>query len=69
MDYHIPALPLLSGRYDVTVALTGPELADLYDHQHRAYSFFVQPTPGLTERWGLLYIPSSWSFHPDESEA
>jgi len=66
VDYRIDELPLLSGIYDVTVALTGAELTDVLDHQHRAYSFNVQPTTGLPERWGLLYIPASWTFHPDE---
>jgi ABC-type polysaccharide/polyol phosphate transport system ATPase subunit len=65
VDYHIDSLPLLTGRYDVTVAVTGSELTDLLDHQHRAYSFYVQPTPGLPERWGLVYIPAEWSFHAD----
>jgi ABC-type polysaccharide/polyol phosphate transport system ATPase subunit len=66
VDYTVDALTLLAGRYDVTVAVTGPDMADIYDHQHRAYSFSVQPTPGLPERWGLVYMPSHWSFHPGE---
>jgi lipopolysaccharide transport system ATP-binding protein len=69
VDYLIDELPLLAGIYDVTVAVTGKEMADLLDHQHRAYSFTVQPTPGLSERWGLMYIPASWSFHPDADSA
>ncbi len=64
VDYHVDKLPLLTGRYDVTVAVTGSEMTDIYDHQHRAYSFAVQPTPGLSERYGLVFIPSEWSFHP-----
>ena len=65
VDYHIAKLPLLTGRYSVTVALTGPDTTDIYDHQHQAYSFVVQPTPGLPERYGLLYMPATWSVHPD----
>ena len=65
VDYHIDKLPLLAGMYDVTVALTGADIAETLDHQHRAYSFYVQPTPGLAERWGLINIPAEWSFHPD----
>lgn len=67
VDYHIDNLPLLAGMYDVTVALTGADIAETLDHQHRAYSFYVQPTPGLAERWGLIHIPAEWSFHPDPS--
>ncbi len=46
-------------------ALTGAEIVDVLDHQHRSYGFYVQPTPGLAERWGLVNITSEWSFHPD----
>jgi hypothetical protein len=60
VEYHIDELPLLSGRYDVTVAVTGSDMADLLAHHHRAYSFYVQPTPGLAERWGVLNIPATW---------
>ncbi len=63
--YTIQQLPLLTGRYSVTVALTGPDTTQVYDHQHQAYTFVVQPTPGLPERYGLLYIPSTWTHHPD----
>lgn len=66
VDYNVAELPLLAGHYSVTVAVTGPDTTDIYDHQHQAYSFFVQPTPGLTERYGLFFMPSSWSFHPGE---
>jgi ABC-type polysaccharide/polyol phosphate transport system ATPase subunit len=65
IDYHITELPLLAGRYDVTVAVTGADMADILDHQHRAYTFVVQPTPGLPERWGLINMPAEWSFHPE----
>jgi lipopolysaccharide transport system ATP-binding protein len=68
IDYRIDQLPLLAGMYDVTVAVTGKEMADLLDHQHRAYTFTVQPTPGLPERWGLISIPATWSFHPDSTQ-
>lgn len=68
VDYNIEKLPLLAGMYDVTVALTGADITETLDHQHRAYSFYVQPTPGLAERWGLINIPAAWSFHPDPDE-
>lgn len=65
VDYQINELPLLAGTYDVTVAVTGAEMTDVLDHVHRAYSFGVQPTPGLPEKWGLVNIPATWTFHPD----
>jgi ABC-type polysaccharide/polyol phosphate transport system ATPase subunit len=66
IDYRMDQLPLLAGNYDVTVAVTGSEITDVLDHQHRAYSFGVQPTPGLPEKWGLLYVPATWSFEVGE---
>jgi lipopolysaccharide transport system ATP-binding protein len=69
VDYEIEAMPLLAGRYDVTVAVTDADMAETFVHQHRAYSFYVQPTPGLPERWGLLYVPAKWSFHPGAGSA
>lgn len=66
VDYHIEQLPLLAGRYFVTVAVTGREMTDMLDHQHQAYSFIVQPTPKLPERSGLILIPSRWSVHLNE---
>jgi lipopolysaccharide transport system ATP-binding protein len=68
VDYHVERLPLLAGRYFVTVAVTGREMTDILDHQHRAYNFVVQPTPQVTERAGLVLIPSTWTFHPDQPE-
>ncbi|HEX8221222.1 MAG TPA: ABC transporter ATP-binding protein [Chloroflexia bacterium] len=68
-DYHIERLPLMAGRYFVTVAVTGREFTNILDHQHRASSFVVQPTPQVAERAGLVLIPAEWSFHLDQSEA
>jgi len=65
-DYHIERLPLMSGRYFVTVAVTGREFTNILDHQHRASSFVVQPTPQVAERAGLVLIPAEWSFHLDQ---
>lgn len=65
VDYRVESLPLLAGTYDVTVAVTGPEMTEVFDHQHRKYSFQVQPTPGQPERWGTLLMPATWHFEPD----
>ncbi len=67
VDYRVEELTLLAGRYDVTVAVTGPNMTEIFDYQHRKYGFSVQPTPGLPERWGLLYMPATWHFHPDDT--
>jgi hypothetical protein len=67
-DYRIEQNPLMAGRYFVTVAVTGREFTNILDHQHRANSFVVQPTPQVSERAGLVLIPAEWSFHLDQSE-
>jgi hypothetical protein len=59
--YTIRELPLLAGRYYVTAAVTGPDLTDIHDHKHLAASFSVQPTPGQSERWGVMLIDAEWS--------
>jgi hypothetical protein len=64
VDYRVEELALLAGRYDVTVAVTGPDMTEIFDIQHRKYGFSVQPTPGLPERWGIIYMPATWHFHP-----
>jgi ABC-type polysaccharide/polyol phosphate transport system ATPase subunit len=60
VDYVIPALPLLGGVYDLTVASTNSDLTETFDHQHRRFHFVVQPNPNLPERWGILYIEGKW---------
>jgi lipopolysaccharide transport system ATP-binding protein len=59
--YTIRELPLLAGRYYVTAAVTGPDLSDIHDHKHLAASFSVQPTPGQSERWGMVLLDAAWS--------
>jgi hypothetical protein len=61
VHYTIRELPLLAGRYYVTAAVTGPDLTDIHDHKHMAASFSVQPTPGQSERWGMVLIDAEWS--------
>jgi lipopolysaccharide transport system ATP-binding protein len=69
VDYRVERLPLMAGRYFVTVAVTGREFTNILDHQHRANSFVVQPTPQVAERAGLVLIPAEWSYHLDQPEA
>lgn len=61
--YIIPALPLMPGFYDLTVAIydsTGTHPFDVHD---RAYSFQINPG-GTQESYGLLHIPSEWEHRP-----
>ena len=59
IDFIIDALPLLAGRYELSVAVYDHTLAHPYDHHERMYSFVVQ-SDKLGELFGSLYIPYRW---------
>jgi ABC-type polysaccharide/polyol phosphate transport system ATPase subunit len=61
IDYRIAELPLMPGVYDLTVAVTNADSTVMFDHQHNWYHFVVQLNPDLPDRWGLLYVPGTWS--------
>jgi len=56
----LDALPLLTGQYDLSVAVYDEALSCAYDHHHRMYSFLVrgEPTPA-----GLLDWPGEWEMN------
>lgn len=59
VDYIVDALPLLNGRYDVTVAVYDRYVTHPYDHWHRMCTLSV--VPGQWERQdGMVYIPCRW---------
>lgn len=59
VDYVVDALPLLNGRYDVTVAVYDRYVTHPYDHWHRMSTLSV--VPGKWERQdGMVYIPCRW---------
>jgi lipopolysaccharide transport system ATP-binding protein len=60
MDYHIPALPLLPGRYLVTAAIHDHAGLHAYDYRRHCAEFVVVSAPQIKERYGILYIPASW---------
>jgi lipopolysaccharide transport system ATP-binding protein len=62
VDYVIPSLPLLPGRYEFTAAIYDYQSVHPYDHQHRAYTFEVQAGELAAEE-GLVHIPCRWMHH------
>ena len=59
VDYVVDALPLLNGRYDVTVAVYDKYVTHPYDHWHRMSTLSV--VPGKWERQdGVVHIPCRW---------
>ncbi len=61
VDYHIPALPLLSGSYRVSVAAVDATQTHTYDFHDRLYALVVQGS-GMRERYGMLSISGSWAW-------
>lgn len=61
VDYHIPALPLLTGRYLLSVAVYDETMLHPYDHHDRLYRIVVQ-SRGLRERYGIMSLAGSWDW-------
>ncbi len=61
VDYHIPALPLLTGRYLLSVAVYDETMLHPYDHHDRLYRIVVQ-SRGLRERYGIMSLAGTWNW-------
>jgi ABC-type polysaccharide/polyol phosphate transport system ATPase subunit len=57
--YRVPALPLLPGRYVLSVSAYDQQLAEAYDHRERVATFTVVEG-GTLERFGLITLGGSW---------
>ncbi len=68
VDYVIASLPLLTGRYLLSVAVYDETMLHPYDHHDRLYQLVVQ-SRGLQERYGTLSLEAEWHWHdePDET--
>lgn len=64
--YEIEKLPLLPGRYFVTVTARDSQSASIYDHHEQAYGFRVIADE-LRDTQGLVTIPATWSWRPEET--
>jgi hypothetical protein len=63
VDYLILALPFLPGDYLVSAAIYDQAGIHAYDHWNKCARFTVKPG-GVTEQYGLIYVPAQWSVHP-----
>lgn len=59
VDYHVPSLPLLAGRYLLTVAVYDEAMLHPYDHHERMYRLIVQS--GSNERYGTVSLSGRWN--------
>ncbi len=67
VDYTIPVLPLLTGRYQITVAVYDDAMLQPYDYHDRLYRLVVQGR-GLRERYGIMAIPGHWEWCEQSSD-
>lgn len=66
VEYIVDSLPLLSGRYDLTVAIYDGLVSHPYDHWHRMTTFTVVPG-GEEHQDGAVYIPCRWEHRAEEA--
>lgn len=64
--YHVERLPLLPARYQVSVTIRDSQLPTVYDHHEQAYPFRVI-ADDLHGMHGLVTIPATWSWQPEEA--
>jgi lipopolysaccharide transport system ATP-binding protein len=64
IDYRIASLPLLTGRYQVSVAVYDETMLHPYDHHDRLYTLVVQ-SRGMRERYGILALAAEWHINSE----
>ena len=65
VTYTVPVLPLLDGRYDVSVSAHNRKDTEMFDYHDRAYSFRVtNRESGAHERYGLIALRGEWQLVP-----
>lgn len=62
--YHIAALPLLEGKYHLSVAIHTQDDIQDYDYRNLFYPFCVE-RGASTPHEGLVHIPARWEHLPD----
>ena len=59
--YSVAALPLLDGRYDVSVSVHNRTDTEMFDYHDRAYSFrVIQRERAQRERYGIITLQGEW---------
>ena len=66
ISYHVQHLPLLPGRYQVSLTVHDSQLPTVYDHHEQAYPFRVI-ADNLHATHGLVTIPATWTWQPQEA--
>ncbi|WP_322487308.1 ABC transporter ATP-binding protein [Chloroflexus sp.] len=61
IDYHIPHLPFLGGRYLVSASATDHTQLHEFDVHDRMYPLVVH-SDGVSQRYGMFFIEGCWSW-------
>ncbi len=61
IDYRLPALPLNTGRFQISVAVVDQTQTHVYDFHDRLYPFVVHGSG--RDRYGMVAIPGEWRLH------
>ncbi len=64
IDFVVEHLPLLEGAYLLSASLYDHEGVHAYDHHHQAYTFRVNRSKTIRERYGSVLIRSDWRMGP-----
>ena len=67
VSYHIPNLPFLPARYQVTAAVHDSRISLAYDYHEQGFAFRVVGGE-ISEEYGLIAVPAIWSWQPGASE-
>jgi ABC-type polysaccharide/polyol phosphate transport system ATPase subunit len=62
VEYQIKTLPLLRGKYLVTVGIFDFSCKHPYDYRDKAWEFEITPG-GTQEQYGSFVLPASWTHH------
>ncbi|ABY34956.1 MAG TPA: ABC transporter ATP-binding protein [Chloroflexus aurantiacus] len=62
IDYHIPRLPFLGGRYLVSASATDSTQLYEFDVHDRMYPLVIH-SDGLSQRYGMVFCEGNWSWH------
>ncbi|MDQ4070032.1 MAG: ABC transporter ATP-binding protein [Actinomycetota bacterium] len=59
LDMTVTSLPLLKGRYVMTVSLERADVKEIFDLHDREYAFLVLDNPALPSGGGLVHVPTT----------
>ncbi len=67
VDYRISELPLLTGRYLLSVAAYDDAMLHPYDYHDKRYRIVVQGA-GVREHYGIIAVPGRWDWQPEAAD-